>query len=84
LADAGFFVFNNIIRPVRVAVAVGVTPYFNKFIDGLQSRFQVNRTVAIALTVIIANIFGTLAFMSSGILLAATLAGVPVYSKIVV
>jgi hypothetical protein len=65
-------------------LAVGITPYFNRFIDGLQNRFQVNRTVAIGLTVIIANIFGTLAFMSSGILLAATLAGVPVYSKIVI
>jgi hypothetical protein len=65
-------------------LAVGITPYFNRFIDGLQNRFQVSRTVAIGLTVIIANIFGTLAFMSSGILLAATLAGVPVYSKIVI
>jgi hypothetical protein len=81
---AGFFVFNNIIRPVRLALAVGVTPYFNRFIDGLQNRFQVNRTVAIGLTVLIANVFGTLAFMSAGVLLAATLAGVPVYSKIVV
>jgi hypothetical protein len=80
---AGFFVFNNIIRPVRLAVAVGVTPYFTRFINGLQNRLKVNRTVAIGLTVILANIVGTITFMSAGILLAAALAGVPVFSKVV-
>lgn len=65
-------------------MAVGITPYFNRFIESLQNRFKVNRAVAIGLTVVIANIFGTIAFMSAGILLAATLTGVPVYSKIVV
>jgi hypothetical protein len=77
---AGFFVFNNIIRPVRLAVAVVVSPYFDRFINGIQNRLQVSRGIAIASTVILVNLFGTIAFMSAGILLAGAAAGVPVFA----
>jgi hypothetical protein len=77
---AGFFVFNNIIRPVRLAVAVVVSPYFDRFINGIQNRLQVSRGIAIGSTVILVNLFGTIAFMSAGILLAGAAAGVPVFA----
>jgi hypothetical protein len=80
---AGFYIFNNIIRPIRLAVAVGVSPYFDRFINAFQNRLQVSRSTAIAATVILVNLIGTTAIMAGGILLAATAAGVPVFSKVV-
>lgn len=78
---AGFFVFNNIVRPIRFAVAVGISPQFDKVVANIQTRLRVNKATATAITVIIANIVGTTALMCAGIALAATLAGVPVFAK---
>lgn len=76
---AGFFVFNNFIRPIRLALAVGVSPKFDQFVNGLQNRLKVSRGVAIALTVIIANVIGTTSLMSLGIFIASCVAGVPLF-----
>jgi hypothetical protein len=80
---AGFYVFNSIIRPIRVAVAVSVSPFFDRVISGIQNRLKVNRTIAIVLTVVSVNLIGTLAIMCGCIQVAATAAGVPVFSKLV-
>jgi hypothetical protein len=78
---AGFFVFNNLVRPVRMAVAVGVAPVFDRIIANIQTKLKVNKGTAVFVTVIIANLIGTIMFMSAGILLASTMAGVPVFAK---
>lgn len=78
---AGFFVFNNLVRPARMALAVGVAPAFDRVVSAIQNKLRVNKGTAIFVTVLIANVIGTTLFMSSGILLAATLAGVPVFPK---
>lgn len=78
---AGFFVFNNIVRPIRLAVSVAVAPAFDNSVQGLQRRMKCNRATAIGLTVFLLNFCGTLALMSAGILGAATLAGVPLWAK---
>jgi hypothetical protein len=78
---AGFWVFNNLIRPVRLAVAVGVAPFLDRVVLSIQNKLHVRKGTAIFVTVIVANVFGTIAFMSAGILLAATLAGVPVFAR---
>lgn len=78
---AGFFVFNNIVRPLRLALSVAVAPAFERIISVLQRRFNLNRGSAVGLTVFLLNFCGTLALMSLGILGAATLAGVPVWAK---
>jgi hypothetical protein len=78
---AGFWVFNNIIRPLRVAVSVAVSPQFDKIVNGIQSRLNVSRAVAITVTVIIANLIGTTFFMCTGIAIASVLAGVPIFPK---
>ena len=78
---AGFWVFNNLVRPLRLAVALGVAPAFDRIVANIQTKLRVNKGTAIFVTVMIANLFGTLACMSAGILLAGTLAGVPVFAK---
>jgi hypothetical protein len=77
--NAGFMVFQNIIRPVHVALAVVISPYFDKVVDGFQNRFNFSRKVSVIITALLANLVGTLALMGAGISLAATLAGVPVF-----
>jgi hypothetical protein len=77
---AGFFVFNNIVRPVRVAIAVGISPKFDRFISSIQRRLKVSKPVAVTVTVILANVAGTLLAMSAGISLASLCAGVPIWA----
>lgn len=77
--NAGFMVFQNLIRPVHVALAVVVSPYFDKIVDGFQNRFGFSRRVSITVTALLANLVGTLALMGAGICFAATCAGVPVF-----
>lgn len=76
---AGFWMFNNIVRPMRVGVAVAISPQFEKIVENIRNRFQVSKTVAVTMTVLLANLVGTTLFMSLGIALAALLAGVPVF-----
>ena len=76
---AGFWVFNNIIRPARFAFSLGVSMYFDRFVSMIQKRFRVNKSVAVFLTVFLANVVGTLTLMCTGITLAGMAAGVPVF-----
>lgn len=76
---AGFFVFNNVIRPVRLAGAVAVSPQFDKFIAQLQEKMKISKGLAILVTVLLANVVCTVALMCGGIALASVLAGVPVF-----
>jgi hypothetical protein len=76
---AGFWVFNNIVRPIRVAMAVGISPQFDKFVKGIKERLNCSQGMAVFVTVMLANLVGTLAAMSLGIFLASMAAGVPVF-----
>jgi hypothetical protein len=77
---AGFWVFNNIVRPLRLAISVGmVAPQFDRLLNYIQNRWNVSRTVAIATTVFMANVVCTIAAMSFGILMASLLSGVPIF-----
>lgn len=77
---AGFYVFNNIIRPLRFALSVSVSMYFDRVVQSIQDKFKVKRGVAIGLTVFLANIVGTISLMCLGISIAAAAAGVPVFA----
>lgn len=78
---AGFFVFNNIIRPVRVAVAVAISPKFDRLIARIQKYLNVSKPVAVTFTVLMANVVGTFAAMGAGITLASIFSGVPIWAK---
>ena len=76
---AGFYVFNNIVRPARFAVSMGVAAYFDRFVNWVQRKLRVKKGVAIFLTVFLANIVGTCSLMAAGIALASAISGVPVF-----
>ena len=62
-------------------MAVAISPKFDDVVKSIQNRFGVNKAAAVTITVIFANVFGTLAAMSAGIFLASICAGVPVWAK---
>lgn len=76
---AGFYVFNNFIRPIRIAASVGVSKYFDMVINSVQEKTKVPRGVAIGITVFLFNIVGTCSFMALGISIASALSGVPIF-----
>lgn len=76
---AGFYVFNNFVRPIRLAVSAGVSVYFDRAIAFIQRKTNCSKGIAIGLMVFLANIVGTTTFMALGISLAAAAAGVPVF-----
>ncbi len=78
---AGFWVFNNIIRPLRFALAVAVSPYFDRFVSFIQEKTGLGRGWSIGLVVFLANVVGTLSLMCLGISGASILAGVPIWAK---
>lgn len=76
---AGFYVFNNFVRPIRVALAAGVTKYFDATVNFIQRKTKFSRSASVGTVVFLANFCGTLAAMSFGIMLASIAAGVPVF-----
>jgi hypothetical protein len=78
--NAGFMVFQNILRPLQIALAVFLSPYFDRVVEGVESRFNLSHRAAITVTAILANVVGTLALMAGGIGLAAAGAGVPIFA----
>jgi hypothetical protein len=75
---SGFWVFNNIVRPLRFGLSVAISTQFDKIVQFIQDKARVNRSVAIGLTVFFANVVGTTVLMCLGISVAASLAGVPI------
>lgn len=76
---AGFYVFNNFVRPIRVALAIGVTKYFDTAVNFIQNKTKLSRSASIGVIVFLANFCGTLAAMSFGVSLASAAAGVPIF-----
>lgn len=76
---AGFYVFNNFIRPMRLAASVGVAPYFEKAVAAIQRKTKLNKSASIGIVVFLANICGTTSLMSLGIYIASLAAGIPVF-----
>lgn len=76
---AGFYLISNIVRPLRLAAAVAISPKFDQLVSYIQRRLQIPRGAAIGVTVFSANLVGTCVIMASGICLASLAAGVPVF-----
>ena len=75
---SGFWVFNNIVRPVRFGASVALATQFDKVIARMQTKFNLSKGAAIGLVVFLANIVGTTTLMCAGIAFASSLAGVPI------
>jgi hypothetical protein len=76
---AGFYVFNNILRPVRFGVSVIVSKYFDSFVNFIQTKTNLSRKWSIGIVVFLANVCGTLTAMALGVSIASTAAGVPIF-----
>ena len=76
---AGFYVFNNIVRPIRLAISIGVTPYFDKAVATIQQKTGFNKTLSIGIVVFLANICGTTSLMAFSVWIASLAAGVPIF-----
>ena len=77
----GFYVFNNIIRPLRFGASVLVAKYFDQFVKFIQRKTNLSRRWAIGVVVFLANVCGTFAAMGLGVSIASTAAGVPIFPK---
>lgn len=81
---AGFFVFNNVVRPFRLGLSVAISRYFDKVITFVERKTKFSRSIAIALVVFVFNIVGTISLMAVGISLASMASGVPIFpSKVI-
>jgi len=78
---AGFYVFNNLVRPIRLAAAVGVGPTFDRLVQRISKNLNVSKGVAIGITVFMVNVVGTTVAMSTGIFVASLVSGVPVWTR---
>jgi hypothetical protein len=76
---SGFWVFNNVVRPIRFAVSVAISTQFDNIVSTIQRKANVGKGVAVGITVFLANVVGTTALMCAGIAMAASLAGVPIF-----
>mmetsp|Transcript_1156 Transcript_1156/g.1387 ORF Transcript_1156/g.1387 Transcript_1156/m.1387 type:complete len:238 (-) Transcript_1156:265-978(-) len=76
---SGFYLFMNIIRPARFALAVAVSKYFDKGVKSIQRRLNVSKGLATFFLVLLANIFGTFVALGLGISLASAASGVPIW-----
>jgi hypothetical protein len=64
-------------------MSVAISPYFERAITSIQTKTNLSRPLSITLVVFLANVCGTLLFMSLGILLASFASGIPVFPPIV-
>ena len=76
---SGFFVFNNAVRPIRFGLSVAVSRYFDNFVNYIQKKTKVQKSVAIGIVVFLANVCGTFGAMAFGIAVASAASGVAIF-----
>jgi len=77
----------TVLRPLRLAAAVSLTPVYAGVIRWVQDRLplyrtsnpKLNRTIAVVLVSLIGNTLGTCAITAGGVQLAGFLTGVPAF-----
>jgi hypothetical protein len=79
LVYSGFYIFNSIIRPIRVGLAALVSQYFEYAIQYIQDQTQLRRKYCIGVLVFLTNVVGTLFVMSCGICMASLASGIPIF-----
>lgn len=73
----GFWVTNNILRPLRFSLSLVLTPFFNKLIDFVVLRTGYKRPTSTGIVVFLVNFCGTISYLVLGLLAATTLTGTP-------
>ncbi|TFJ86774.1 hypothetical protein NSK_001862 [Nannochloropsis salina CCMP1776] len=67
----------NFLRPLRVWIALGVTPYFEKIVETIRTKLNVKKSVALGITIFLVNVCGTFSFLGAGLYLSSLYTGVP-------
>ncbi len=81
---AGFYVFNNFLRPFRFGLSVIISKYFDSFVNVIQNKTKLSRNWSIGIVVFLANVCGTLLAMALGVWIASIASGVPIFPVLVV
>jgi len=68
----------TVLRPIRVMVAAGITPVFDKVVSYLQEKLKANRVVAIGTTVFLVNFCGTLSLLAIALGGTSLATGMPI------
>jgi hypothetical protein len=76
---AGYWIAMNFLRPARIAVAVTMSPFFDRFMGFVQKKFSLKKPAAFALVVFLVNVMGTLTFLMSGLVLTSSIIGIPLF-----
>lgn len=56
-------VLNNIVRPFRVGVSIAIAPSLDRLVLFVQARLKVSKVAAIAVTIGLVNVVGTVLLM---------------------
>ena len=78
---AALFAANNVLRPLRFALSLTITPYFEKIIDFIQKKTRLSRPFSTGITVFLVNVCGTFTYLFGGLFLATTIARVPFLAR---
>ena len=70
----------NFLRPIRLWLALGLTPYFDKLVDRIKDKLGVKRGTAFGITVFLVNICGTLTFLTTGLYLSSLYTKIPLFA----
>jgi len=79
---AGIWVANNFLRPLRVAAAIALGPFFERIVKFCERKLKVSQQAAFGLTVFVINIVGTLTILGGGLTLATAVTGTPLLKTV--
>lgn len=77
LIYSGFFAANNILRPLRFSLSLAISPFFIRLVERIQTLLKVNKAVATACVVFLVNVVGTTSYLVLGLIVATSIAKVP-------
>ena len=79
LIYSGFFAANNILRPLRFSLSLAISPFFMRLVERIQTLLRVNKAVATACVVFLVNVVGTTSYLVLGLIVATSIAKVPLF-----
>lgn len=78
LTYAGLYVISNFLRPLRISLALALSPAFDRVVRLIQGRLRCKKRTAVVCTVFLANVVGSFFLLFMGLGLASLLTGVPI------
>ena len=69
--------FGNLLRPARVALAVAISPLFDRCVKALEARLKIRKAFAFGLTVFLVNVLGSFTYFGLAITGASVAFGIP-------